>query len=138
MSRATQSAGEGRRRGADEQAEEVDLKTDETECRASFTEPTAVDGAEDERDEEEVARDDLRGQQRTQRRGAESHRQAQGEGDRLVPDERVLDREGRRHRGHRTGDHECHIGAEHRQDRQREADRRDGTQPCGEPQQPRV
>lgn len=129
---------QGGRRGTDEQGEEVDLKADEAECRASFAEPPAVHGAEDERHEEEVAHDDLRGQQRAQCRGGQCHRQAQGEGDRLVAYERVLDREGRRHRRHGTGDHVRDIGAEQRQDHQGESDRSDGPQPGGEPQQPRV
>lgn len=52
--------------GPDEQGHKVDLKPDESQGRTAITEPAAVDRGEDQGEEDEVARDDLGAQQRSQ------------------------------------------------------------------------
>lgn len=127
-----------RHRRAHEQGDEVDLKADQTQRGAAVAEPAAVDGPEDQDDEEEVTRDDHVVQQRGERHRRERHGQAEGEGDRLAAYVLLPDREGGHHRGHGSGDHVGHIGVERREDGQGERDRADRPQSRHQPQQPRI
>lgn len=127
-----------RHRRAHEQGDEVDLKADQAQRGAAVPEAAAVDGAEDQGDEEEVTRDDLVVQQRGQRYRRKRHGQAEGEGDGLAAYVLLPDRERGHHRGHGAGDHVRHIGVERRENGQGERDRADRPQSRHQPQQPRI